>query len=121
MRFYTLIGQTPVPCDDITEWVQLIEAGDARTVFQATVDGYFVSTVFLGIDHNWSGGVPILFETMIFLRREEVEEQADWELVGYQRRYSTWLEAEQGHEEAVKLTEQHAGTARTVQPMIAER
>lgn len=29
---------------------------------------YRVSTVFLGIDHNFDGGPPLLFETMVFRR-----------------------------------------------------
>lgn len=29
-------------------------------------DGVWVSTVFLGLDHAWGGGPPLLFETMIF-------------------------------------------------------
>jgi hypothetical protein len=46
-----------------------------------------VSTVFLGLDHNFGeGGAPLLFETMVFgLPGEDC------------RRYSTWAEAEEGH------------------------
>jgi hypothetical protein len=52
-----------------------------------------VSTVFLGLDHNWGDGPPILFETMIFGgERDE-----------YQERYSTWGEAEEGHQRAIEL------------------
>jgi hypothetical protein len=48
-----------------------------------------VSTVFLMLDHNWSGrGDPILFETMIF----------GGPLDGQQARYSTWAEASEGHD-----------------------
>ena len=46
-----------------------------------------VSTVFLGMDHNFLGGPPEIFETMVFggpLADECV-------------RYSTWAQAEQGH------------------------
>ena len=44
-----------------------------KIVKQETIDGYFISTVFLGIDHDWNnayndGGKPLLFETMIFNR-----------------------------------------------------
>ena len=49
--------------------------------------GAFVSTVFLGIDHSWLGGPPILFETMIFGGQfDEV-----------QKRYCTMEEAIDGH------------------------
>lgn len=50
-----------------------------------------MSTVFLGLDHNFSGGEPILFETMIF----------GGPLDGEQRRYHTYDQAERGHTEAV--------------------
>lgn len=50
--------------------------------------GITVSTVFLGLDHNWTDhGPPILFETMVF---------DDYDRP-YQQRYSTWEEAEIGH------------------------
>lgn len=52
-----------------------------------------VSTVFLGINHNYTGrGAPVLFETAIF-RQDGVEIVA---------RYRTWAEAEQGHAAVLK-------------------
>ena len=50
-----------------------------------------VSTVFLSLDHNWRGGQPILFETMIF--------GGDFD--GWQDRYHTWAEAAAGHRRVV--------------------
>lgn len=29
---------------------------------------YWISTVFLGLDHSWNGGPPLIFETMVFHR-----------------------------------------------------
>ena len=59
-----------------------------RVVAQHTIKGHSVSTVFLGLDHNFSkGGPPILFETMIFGPKGE-------EMC---KRYATWEEAEEGH------------------------
>jgi hypothetical protein len=52
-----------------------------------------VSTVFLGIDHNFGNGPPLLFETMVF----------GGEYDGYCKRYSTWEEAEGGHKTACAL------------------
>jgi len=72
-------------------WWQEAQADEAagRRVARTDVrEGVWVSTVFLGIDHNYSGtGPPILFETMVN-RRGEWDEQA---------RYATWDEAEAGH------------------------
>ena len=52
-----------------------------------------VSTFFLGLDHAFGGGPPLLFETMIFGMPERSEE--------YQERCSTWEQAEAMHERAV--------------------
>ena len=52
-----------------------------------------VSTVFLGLDHSFGGGTPILFETMIF----------GGEYDDYQERYHTLEEAQVGHEKAISL------------------
>jgi hypothetical protein len=52
-----------------------------------------VSTVFLGLDHQWVvGSPPILFETMIF------GGSAD----GYQCRYNTYEQAAASHRQVVK-------------------
>ena len=52
-----------------------------------------VSTVFLGMDHSFGGGSPVLFETMIFGGEHDQ----------YQERYCTWDEAEKGHQIACDL------------------
>lgn len=58
------------------------------------VDGVTVSTVFLGLDHNFGWeGPPILWETMIFGGEHDQ----------YQERYSSADEAEIGHERALAL------------------
>jgi len=52
-----------------------------------------VSTVFLGIDYNFTGLSPLWFETMVF---------ADYSGNDlFCRRYSTWEEAEIGHARTV--------------------
>lgn len=62
-----------------------------QRVAETTVGEIWVSTVFLGIDHNHSlSGPPVLFETMLF---------GDCNLVG---RYCTWSEALVGHRLVVK-------------------
>ena len=47
-----------------------------------------VSTVFLGLDHNWGDGPPAVFETMVFTN--EADDSGQW-------RYSSWDEAVAGH------------------------
>jgi len=46
-----------------------------------------ISTVFLGIDHSFGRGAPVLFETMTFAPGDA---EGQW-------RYRTWQEAEAGH------------------------
>ena len=67
-----------------------------RSVASTAVGEASVSTVFLGLDHRRGDGPPILFETMIFGGPED----------GFQERYTTWAEAEAGHERAVAVAEE---------------
>jgi len=85
MGLYRLDGHTPVRCDDIRDWAATMERD--RTVRRDVVGDVQVSTVFLGIDHNWWEGPPLLFETMVF--GGPLDEETE--------RYSTWDEAEAGH------------------------
>lgn len=56
----------------LMEWARWMEVGDNRRVDYTVIsDDVYVSTVFLGLDHNFSFDshaehFPILFETMIF-------------------------------------------------------
>jgi hypothetical protein len=90
---YTLIGQTAVEEPDLLTWARSFEEDD-RIVKQEDVGNVWVSTVFLGIDHSFNGGPPLLFETMAFYGR------GGHDLLQY--RCSTWAEAEAQHEGAVQ-------------------
>lgn len=50
-------------------------------------DGCEVSTVFIGLDHRFGPGKPLVFETLVF--GGPFDQDGD--------RYSTWVEAEAGH------------------------
>lgn len=82
---YILNGHEVVAVD-MNTWAKSFQIGD-RHVRKTTIGNVDVSTVFLGIDHNWSNGPPLLFETMVF--GGSLDEK--------QERYSTWEEAEKGH------------------------
>ena len=74
-------------------WARWLETNfEKRQIARDYIGSTHISTVFLGLDHNFSGGDPILFETMIF----------GGPLDGEQWRYSTYAEAERGHKEAVR-------------------
>ena len=55
---------------DLIVWAKWFEVDERRIVrrnqFYVGDKEITVSTVFLGLDHNWSGGAPVLWETMVF-------------------------------------------------------
>lgn len=78
---------------DILRWARWFETADRRVAVD-TIGQYKVSTVFLGLDHNFSEGPPLLWETMIFGRGK---------LNLYMRRYETKDEAVVGHSETIEM------------------
>ncbi len=96
--FYILDGeQRPVKVegpDAVLEWGRWFEVADEeRRVALDEVGGACISTVFLGLDHNWSDdGPPILYETMIFAHGTDLDQETC--------RYATRSEALSGHEAA---------------------
>jgi hypothetical protein len=96
MRWYILDAEHHVvPCRDLMTWARWMEDIEHRRVdYTQITDACYVSTVFLGLDHGWGKGPPICFETMIFGGPVELED--------YQWRYSSWDDAEIGHQAAVK-------------------
>ena len=101
---YVLIGQTPVPEPDLLTWAHWFEAnGESRRVAITNIDHTTtVSTVFLGLDHAFGGGPPILFETIVFGdgKGDEME------------RCATWAEAEQMHKRMVARVRERANAER---------
>ncbi len=79
------------------EWAKTFDSDftSTRVIERTTLPGdILVSTVLLGIDHNFSDeGPPLIFETMVFAENEN-----DLDM----RRYSTKEEAKAGHVEMVK-------------------
>lgn len=55
-----------VPAKDILEWGCFFEATALRTVAKDKIGDADVSTVFLGLDHGFGQGEPVLWETMVF-------------------------------------------------------
>jgi hypothetical protein len=94
----------PVPCNDARQWSTWLSVPGRRVVSQETVAGFQVSTVFLGVDHAFHGGPPVLWETMIFVSGPGRRKTA---FDDYQRRYSSRQEALDGHAEAVRMVLQH--------------
>ena len=86
MRHYILVGHQPVVCRDLLTWARWMKTAD-RYVRLTEQGDVRVSTVFLGLDQSYTGNVPMLYETMVFgfVGGDDME------------RYSTWDEAEAGH------------------------
>lgn len=111
---YILDGHTPVPEYDTLAWGRWYGQAD-RHVAVTRYGCLSVSTIFLGLDHNFGGSGPRLFETMIFVRDTRRKgkyvrftpfdkyEYAVYQIphrrtsFDYQARYATWDEAERGH------------------------
>ena len=58
-------------------------------------NGKWVSTVWLGLNHSWNDGSPLIFETMVFKSKDDYSDE-DME------RYSTEAEAIEGHKKMVE-------------------
>lgn len=112
-RHWILIDGEPVPVG-LYEWGRWFENTPQRIVCQEDLIGpdnetYWVSTVFLGLDHSFGVfGPPLLFETMIFKRHEPrvIGTVGDHEYVSdreevYMNRYATLTEAKIGHQLAL--------------------
>lgn len=84
-------NRNPVPID-MFEWANVME-GERHVGNDHLENGVHVSTVFLGMNHAFGDGKPVLFETMIFGGEHDQ----------YQERYCTWNEAEEGHKRALAL------------------
>ena len=83
---------------DLMTWAKLFEQkrkdgyGDiGKTDLE---NGLFVSTVWLGLDHGFSGK-PLIFETMVFDQTDAEHDGSNLDC----ERYSTKEEANKGHEE----------------------
>lgn len=91
IRYYDTQGR---PLSDTLAWARLFDqrakSEDDRwwRVGETKLgEDVKISTVWLGLDHQWYDGPPIIFESMIF------GGSLDEEMV----RYSTWEQAEEGH------------------------
>jgi hypothetical protein len=88
----------PVATEDVLLWGLWFEqAHERRVVARTQVGPYQVSTVFLGLDHDFTfRGPPVLWETMVF-RDDTGGEDYDC------RRYSSRQDAIDGHAITVAL------------------
>lgn len=106
-HLWILNGKVPEACTDLLRWAQWFETAQRHVADDTLMAGDVrISTIFLGLDHNFSlAGPPLLFESMVFgeehlvkiFRRERLMRD-DLEMW----RYATWDEAETGHRKLVE-------------------
>lgn len=105
LMFYILNeDKTYTPCT-LNEWMEQFVKVKQRIVRQTNYNEYFISTVWLGLDHQYSpdeNASPLVFETMIFHRSNRgVDIYCD--------RYTTYQEALDGHEKALDWVKHYHG------------
>ena len=95
MGYYILDeNDIPIEVDDGIEWARWFEKNRNKKRVASThvTPEIWVSTVFLGLDHQYGDGPPLIYETMVFNKDDGG---------GDMRRYSTRSEAMIGHIKAV--------------------
>ena len=85
--FYILDNRKVVKAD-VATWVRMMQDPESKRVADTTIGDVRIRTVFLGLDHRFGEGAPLLFETMAF--GGALDEEQD--------RCTTWEEAEAMHE-----------------------
>lgn len=104
-----------------SEWGQLFSGSedwrrDLKRVAETTLpNGRWVSTVWMGLNHQYGDGPPLIFETMVFASKDDMGD-LDCE------RYSTEQEALAGHAAMVeKWTEESPDRKEAGQGVMASR
>jgi len=97
-KFYRLDeNKNAVPCD-VIEWHncrQEMEDKDKKHVARDSINDKYISTVWIGLNHQHEDKLPpLIFETMIFSEESGIDEYCD--------RYSTWDETLAGHQRAIE-------------------
>lgn len=91
-----ILDENDCPClatfEKYHEWrrslPEEIQTGVGFTLDSTERDGIRVSTVYLGMDHGFDNGPPVLWETMVFGMDDEI-----------MRRYTSRQQAEEGYKE----------------------
>ena len=97
-RYYDRQGQ-PI---SLRHWCLLLGDDEYKRVAEDVFvmgEPVRVSTVWLGLNHNWTGGPPLIFETMCFGGTHDLHA---W-------RYTTEEQALEGHAEVVTLLQLELG------------
>ena len=92
---YILKHRKPVECPNLKKWGRWLQTAHNKRVRSTYIGNAWISTVFLGLDHNWiEGGAPLLFETMLF-KKDDGDDQTC-------TRATSWREALKQHWQMVE-------------------
>ena len=103
LQYYKLDDdKNVVPIDRDSAAARSMWDMDKRRVAEETVGDYWVSTVFLPMDHGYGqDGPPVVFETMVFPAGAKTGK--DKMLDRYEERCCTWAEAQEMHKRVVQM------------------
>lgn len=106
---------TVVRMDDLVEWSSRFETDERRIARTTMYDGRIVSTVFLGINHNFGpSGAPLVFETMIFPSEKDFSEE-------WCERCSTFQQAVSQHRRGISEAQRLARVSNSDTPAAGFR
>jgi hypothetical protein len=106
---------------ELLEWARWHEHSyEERSVGLTIVGPYRVSTMFLGLDHQFGDGPPMIFETCVFDSSASIEDSfcpgRFIEHSEVQDRCSTWDQAVEMHAQVVARLEAETGCTRAEMP-----
>lgn len=84
---------------DMMTWARMHSDDKYRRVDLTLMEKYAISTVWLGLNHNWSDGPPLIFETAVFDRSGDMLDQ-------YMDRYTTLEQAQAGHHHITQMVQE---------------
>lgn len=96
-KYYIEVDGKPTPTDMIT-WAKSFEKTDRIVQRTEINDKYLVSTVFLGLNHRFGKGPPLLYETMVFPMKSGKVESGELDMARYATRQGALI----GHRRMVK-------------------
>ena len=85
----------------LEDWANVREDKEQCRVAETTLSDYWISTVWLGLDHSFGNSPKQIFETMVFPYNSSSDKVTDWGELDMDR-YSTEDEAIAGHKAMVE-------------------
>src|SRR5690606_30445769 len=103
-HYYRLTEDFQIEPTDADGWAETFD-DPRRFLARDRVGAFEVSTVFLGINHAFTEGPPLVFETMIFLHGRNGWEGGEQ----YMERFATYDDAMTKHAYIVQTLRQYSG------------